>query len=222
MIQYTKGAPDEVLKRCTSVWKEGKEVPMTEELRGEILNANKKMADQALRVLCAARRNWDRIPESCEPEALEQELCYLGLSGMIDPVRPEVIPAHSGVPEITAATIRIMIMGSFSSIKNLWIRLSFLPSFSLFFPHCSSRREASAELKPLLWEFCWRSTSSVPVRYSFIPCSSFLLKLPIRIREFPPARWIRSRPFLSKKRDLSASADKSRHFIQSQDLSSVC
>ena len=93
VIQYTKGAPDEVLKRCTSVWKEGKEVPMTEELRGEILNANKKMADQALRVLCAARRNWDRIPESCEPEALEQELCYLGLSGMIDPVRPEVIPA---------------------------------------------------------------------------------------------------------------------------------
>ena len=58
VIQYTKGAPDEVLKRCTTVWKEGKEVPMTEELRGEILNANKKMADQALRVLCAARRNW--------------------------------------------------------------------------------------------------------------------------------------------------------------------
>ena len=109
VIQYTKGAPDEVLKRCTSVWKEGKEVPMTEELRGEILNANKKMADQALRVLCAARRNWDRIPESCEPEALEQELCYLGLSGMIDPVRPEVIPA---IQECREAGIRpVMITG---------------------------------------------------------------------------------------------------------------
>ena len=109
VIQYTKGAPDEVLKRCTSVWKEGKEVPMTEELRGEILNANKKMADQALRVLCAARRNWERIPESCEPEALEQELCYLGLSGMIDPVRPEVIPA---IQECREAGIRpVMITG---------------------------------------------------------------------------------------------------------------
>ena len=109
VIQYTKGAPDEVLKRCTTVWKEGKEVPMTEELRGEILNANKKMADQALRVLCAARRNWDRIPESCEPEALEQELCYLGLSGMIDPVRPEVIPA---IQECREAGIRpVMITG---------------------------------------------------------------------------------------------------------------
>ena len=82
---------------------------MTEELRGEILNANKKMADQALRVLCAARRNWDRIPESCEPEALEQELCYLGLSGMIDPVRPEVIPA---IQECREAGIRpVMITG---------------------------------------------------------------------------------------------------------------
>ena len=93
VIQYTKGAPDEVLKRCVSVWKDGREVPMNEELRREILEANKRMADQALRVLCGARRSWKQQPETWEAEYLEQQLCYLGLSGMIDPVRPEVIPA---------------------------------------------------------------------------------------------------------------------------------
>ena len=109
IVQFTKGAPDEVLKRCTAVWKDGKAVPMTEELRQEILEANKNMADRALRVLCAARRDWAEMPESCEPEFLEQDLCCLGLSGMIDPVRPEVIPA---IQECREAGIRpVMITG---------------------------------------------------------------------------------------------------------------
>ena len=109
VIQYTKGAPDEVLKRCVSVWKDGREVPMNEELRREILEANKRMADQALRVLCGARRSWKQQPETWEAEYLEQQLCYLGLSGMIDPVRPEVIPA---IRECREAGIRpVMITG---------------------------------------------------------------------------------------------------------------
>ena len=109
VIQYTKGAPDEVLKRCVSVWKDGREVPMNEELRREILEANKRMADQALRVLCGARRSWKQQPETWEAEYLEQQLCYLGLSGMIDPGRPEVIPA---IRECREAGIRpVMITG---------------------------------------------------------------------------------------------------------------
>ncbi len=109
LIQFTKGAPDEVLKRCTSVWKDGKMVPLTEEIRQKILADNKKMADQALRVLCAALRSWEKKPESWEPEYLEQDLCCLGLSGMIDPVRPEVIPA---IQECREAGIRpVMITG---------------------------------------------------------------------------------------------------------------
>ena len=109
VVQYTKGAPDEVLKRCVSVWKDGRELPLTDELRKEILEANKKMADQALRVLCGARRSWTRQPESWEPEYLENDLCCLGLSGMIDPVRPEVIPA---IRECREAGIRpVMITG---------------------------------------------------------------------------------------------------------------
>ena len=90
IIQYTKGAPDEVLKKCTKALIDGKEVPMTEAIKADILASNKAMADRALRVLCAAYRKWDAAPASYEPEALEEDLCYIGLTGMIDPVRPEV------------------------------------------------------------------------------------------------------------------------------------
>lgn len=58
IIQYTKGAPDEVLKRCTRAMVNGSAVEMTDEIRASILAANKSMADRALRVLCAAKRSW--------------------------------------------------------------------------------------------------------------------------------------------------------------------
>ena len=109
ILQFTKGAPDEVLARCTSVWQDGKAVPLTDAKREEILAANKGMADQALRVLCGAQRVWEAVPADFEPETLEQDLCYLGLSGMIDPIRPEVKDA---IAECRTAGIRpIMITG---------------------------------------------------------------------------------------------------------------
>ena len=109
IIQYTKGAPDEILKRCTSALIGGNVVPMTEEIRNKVLEANKSMADRALRVLCASRRIWDSVPEDCSPENLEKDLTYIGLSGMIDPVRPEVKDA---IIECREAGIRpIMITG---------------------------------------------------------------------------------------------------------------
>ena len=89
-MQYTKGAPDVVLDKCTTYLKDGQAVPMTEEYKQEILNANKAMADKALRVLACAQRVWVNEPASYEAEDLEKDLCFVGLSGMIDPVRPEV------------------------------------------------------------------------------------------------------------------------------------
>ena len=109
IIQFTKGAPDEVLKCCSHAIVNGAKVPMTEEIRASILKSNKAMADRALRVLCGACREWDKMPESTEPAFLEQELTYLGLSGMIDPVRPEV---KAAIVECREAGIRpIMITG---------------------------------------------------------------------------------------------------------------
>jgi Ca2+-transporting ATPase len=89
-IQYTKGAPDEVLKNCTHMFKEGGVRIMTESDKLEILRRNKEMADQALRVLLAAYREYDELPEDTSPEGLEHDLIYIGMTGMIDPVRPEV------------------------------------------------------------------------------------------------------------------------------------
>ena len=108
-IQFTKGAPDVVLSRCSHYLEDGKLLPMTEEKQKSIAAENKGMADQALRVLCAAERVYAAKPEDISPEALEQELCYIGLTGMIDPVREEVKPA---IEECRRAGIRpVMITG---------------------------------------------------------------------------------------------------------------
>lgn len=93
LVQYTKGAPDVVLKRCTHTWQQGRVVPLTADLRCRILDENRRMADRALRVLCAATRQYPSLPSARSPEALEQGLCYLGLVGMMDPVRPEAVAA---------------------------------------------------------------------------------------------------------------------------------
>ena len=108
-IQFTKGAPDEVLCRCTRIRKGGKDEPMTEEDRERILAENRAMADQALRVLAAAQRTYGERPASNAPEALEQELTWIGMCGMIDPIRPEVKDA---IGQCRRAGIRpIMITG---------------------------------------------------------------------------------------------------------------
>ena len=109
-IQYTKGAPDVLIGKCAYyIDSDGRRVPMTDEYRAEILRANKAMADRALRVLACAERVWDAKPVNFEPETLEQELCFMGLCGMIDPVRPEVVDA---IAECREAGIRpIMITG---------------------------------------------------------------------------------------------------------------
>lgn len=107
--QYTKGGPDVVLSRCTHVYDNGEVVPMTDERREQILAANKAMADQALRVLALSSRTYAEKPSDFSPEALEHDLVFCGLSGMIDPVRPEVTAA---IAEAKEAGIRaVMITG---------------------------------------------------------------------------------------------------------------
>ena len=109
IVQYTKGAPDEIVKRCTHVYENGAVVEMTEQKRDEILAQNKAMADKALRVLAVAKKTLAKEPDDYTSEAMEKDMCFVGLVGMIDPVRPEVLPA---IEECRKAGIRpIMITG---------------------------------------------------------------------------------------------------------------
>ena len=108
-VQYTKGGPDVVLARCTFYYEDGEVKHMTPEKYDEIMGVNKAMADKALRVLACAKRHWAFKPDNHTPEYLEQDLVFLGLVGMIDPVRPEV---KAAIEECRSAGIRaVMITG---------------------------------------------------------------------------------------------------------------
>ena len=108
-IQHTTGAPDVIVGRCTRVLRGGEIVPMTDAIRAEIAGANASMADRALRVLAAACRDYSEAPASLDSDENETDLVFLGLVGMIDPIRPEVLDA---ITECREAGIRpIMITG---------------------------------------------------------------------------------------------------------------
>ena len=108
-IQFTKGALDVMLHRCTGYLSANGEIPITQELKDEIITKNKEFASKALRVLCAAYRRYDVVPKSFEPEDLEHDLVFIGIVGMIDPCRPEV---YEAIKECRSAGIKpIMITG---------------------------------------------------------------------------------------------------------------
>ena len=108
-IQYTKGALDVMLDRCDYYLSENGEIEMTEDLKKQILSVNKQYASEALRVLCAAYKKYDRFPGSVEPEDLEFGMTFIGIVGMIDPCRPEV---YDAIKNCETAGIRpVMITG---------------------------------------------------------------------------------------------------------------
>ena len=110
IIQYTKGACEILLERSTHYLdKDGQVVPMTEEIKQEVRRKNKEFADKALRLLGAAYREHDQVPENFDAENLEKDLTFIGFVGMIDPCRPEV---YDAIKECRKAGIRpVMITG---------------------------------------------------------------------------------------------------------------
>lgn len=116
-IAYVKGAPKEVMKLSEFILVNGQVQPMTEEMRRRIMDANDGYARGGLRVLAVAYRllhKNDNIPVAMSaytPEAIEQDLVFVGLVVMADPPRPEVAAA---VEECHRAGIRIiMITGDY-------------------------------------------------------------------------------------------------------------
>ena len=108
IVQHTKGAPDEILARCTKIMTGDDVIDLTDEVRADILSQNKSMADQALRVMASARRDWgNTAPENFDASNLEKDMTFVGLSGMIDPVRPEV---KAAIEEAHSAGMRVVMI----------------------------------------------------------------------------------------------------------------
>ena len=108
-VQFTKGAPDVLLRHSTKILTANGIEPMSDKYVTLVKQDNANMAGKALRVLSLAMRVYNEKPEDFSDEALEQDLIFVGLLGMIDPIRPEVKDA---VTECWRAGIRpIMITG---------------------------------------------------------------------------------------------------------------
>ncbi len=108
-VQYTKGAIEILVRRCTTYIKGNRIEPLTEDVRNEILAKNKEYADRALRVLGAAYREYDQEPTEYESDVMERDLTFIGFVGMMDPCREEVFDA---IEKCRKASIRpIMITG---------------------------------------------------------------------------------------------------------------
>ncbi len=104
-----KGGLDEVLAVTSRIVMHGKVRPLTDEDRETILDENRRMAQSALRVLAVAYRDMEEMPNEMTPETVETDLVFIGLLGLIDPARPEVVEA---VKKCRTAGIRpVMITG---------------------------------------------------------------------------------------------------------------
>ena len=93
LFAFVKGGPDVVLDRCGHILQDGQAVPLMEEKRREVLERNREMAGNALRLLAVAYRPLEAVPESPDPDQVEKDLTFIGLLGMIDPPREEATAA---------------------------------------------------------------------------------------------------------------------------------
>lgn len=100
---YTKGAPDVVLGRCTKIRINGSILPLGEAKRRRIQNALEEMSSQALRVLALAMKTGGTKEELLQ----EENLIFLGLVGMKDPIRPEAKEAVAKFKKASVQTVMI-------------------------------------------------------------------------------------------------------------------
>ena len=107
----TKGAPDVVIGNSAKILLDGEIVEFTDELKNKVSDKNNDLAKQALRVMAYAFKVFDQIPDELESENVEYDMVFVGLTGMIDPPRPE---AKAAVKECHNSGIDvIMITGDY-------------------------------------------------------------------------------------------------------------
>lgn len=111
IVSFTKGAPDIILDNCKYYFEAGEVKELTANKRKEIMEINSSFATKALRVLAYAYREFDKLPSELNSENLEREMVFVGLTGMIDPARPEVIQAIKECK--SAGIVPMMITGDY-------------------------------------------------------------------------------------------------------------
>ena len=105
-VVFMKGAPEVVLERCARISEDSSVKELGETGKAQILKVNEEMAQQALRVLGLAYREvQDGI--TYQAEAVEKDMVFLGLAGMIDPPRDEAIEATNVCKKIHIRPIMV-------------------------------------------------------------------------------------------------------------------
>jgi Ca2+-transporting ATPase len=107
VVAYVKGAPETILEKCTHILENGKEVKLTQAKINKVLQANEQLAGNALRVLAMAYKRLPSAAEKYEDEAIEKDLVFVGLQGMIDPPREEAIKANKTCQKAGIRTVMI-------------------------------------------------------------------------------------------------------------------
>ncbi|MDO5725358.1 MAG: calcium-translocating P-type ATPase, SERCA-type [Tissierellia bacterium] len=111
VVSFTKGAPDIIIENCSKIFLDGEIKELSDQLKSELLNKNKEFASSALRVLAYAFRNYEKMPEEKTTENIENNMIFVGITGMIDPPREEVKDAIKECK--SAGIIPIMITGDY-------------------------------------------------------------------------------------------------------------
>ena len=107
LVSLTKGAPDIVISKCSSIYINGEKVPLTQQLKKEVLDVNSTFSRSALRVLALAFKEYDQLPDIISSENIEDDMIFVGLVGMIDPPREEAKEAIKRCKEAGIQTIMI-------------------------------------------------------------------------------------------------------------------
>ena len=109
VVAYVKGAPETVLEKCTHMLENGEETKLSPAKISKILQDNEQLAGNALRVLAMAYKKLSQYSENLSDAEIEKNLVFVGLEGMIDPPREEVIEANNLCKK--AGIITVMITG---------------------------------------------------------------------------------------------------------------
>ncbi|QSE81301.1 cation-translocating P-type ATPase [Rhodococcus koreensis] len=94
-VELVKGGPDVVLARCATAFLPGRHAVPLDQVRDELTAANRELSEKGLRVLAFAARRLDGQEDAAaaDPMSFVEDLTFVGMVGIIDPLRPEAIDA---------------------------------------------------------------------------------------------------------------------------------